>query len=227
VISEFRVRRTPHEVRELIAGVFGTLGGTLAVVTALGVLAAPLIILLFAPGFAQQPDKYALAVSMLRWTFPYLFFVSLTALLSGVLNSYGKFAVPATTSATSAAVEPFGISRLNLPAASVLARDSPWSHRPLPFRSMQTMAPVIVPSNTRPAITSVSTGGRLALSPPPPQDARSAVMASTPRDRTNAGGETRASDLMMLSSCSRNALLAFQSKSTRGHGENAMTMTLD
>ncbi len=34
---------------------------------------------------------------MLRWTFPYLFFVSLTALFSGVLNSYGKFAVPAFT----------------------------------------------------------------------------------------------------------------------------------
>jgi putative peptidoglycan lipid II flippase len=97
VISEFRVRRTPREVRDLVAGVFGTLGGTLAVVTALGVIAAPLIILLFAPGFAQQPDKYALAVSMLRWTFPYLFFVSLTALLSGVLNSYGRFGIPAFT----------------------------------------------------------------------------------------------------------------------------------
>jgi putative peptidoglycan lipid II flippase len=97
VISEYKVRRTRADVRDLVAGVSGTLGGLLTVVTAIGVLAAPLIILVFAPGFAQQPDKYALAVSMLRWTFPYLFFVSLTALLSGVLNSYGRFGIPAFT----------------------------------------------------------------------------------------------------------------------------------
>lgn len=97
VISEYRVRR-PDEVRDLVGDVAGTLGGLLAVVTAVGVIAAPLIILLFAPGFAQHGgDKYALAVHMLRWTFPYLFFVSLTALLSGVLNSYGRFGVPALT----------------------------------------------------------------------------------------------------------------------------------
>ncbi|MCC6171005.1 MAG: murein biosynthesis integral membrane protein MurJ [Gammaproteobacteria bacterium] len=97
VISEYRVRRSQDEVRELVGGVAGTLGGLLIVVTAIGVVAAPLIILLFAPGFASQGDKYALAVAMLRWTFPYLFFVSLTALFSGVLNSYGRFAVPAFT----------------------------------------------------------------------------------------------------------------------------------
>lgn len=97
VISEFRVRRSQAEVRELVAGVSGTLGGLLVVVTALGVVAAPVIILVFAPGFSQHGDKYALAVAMLRWTFPYIFFVSLTALFSGVLNSYGRFGVPAFT----------------------------------------------------------------------------------------------------------------------------------
>jgi len=97
VISEYKVRRSQRDVRELVAGVFGTLGGLLTVVTAVGVIAAPLIILVFAPGFAQHGDKYQLAVSMLRWTFPYLFFVSLTALFSGVLNSYGRFAIPAFT----------------------------------------------------------------------------------------------------------------------------------
>ena len=40
---------------------------------------------------------FELAAARLRWTFPYLFFISLTALLSGVLNSYGKFALPAIT----------------------------------------------------------------------------------------------------------------------------------
>ncbi|MFO1428162.1 MAG: murein biosynthesis integral membrane protein MurJ [Steroidobacteraceae bacterium] len=97
VISEYRVRRTQDEVRELVGGVFGTLGGVLFVVTLLGVIAAPLIILLFAPGFTHQEGKYELTVQMLRWTFPYLFFISLTALFSGVLNSYSKFAIPSFT----------------------------------------------------------------------------------------------------------------------------------
>ena len=98
VISEHRVQRSHDEVRELVAGVSGTLGAVLLVLSAIGVVAAPLIILLFAPGFTQVQGKYEMAVHMLRWTFPYLFFVSLTALFSGVLNSYGRFAIPALTS---------------------------------------------------------------------------------------------------------------------------------
>jgi putative peptidoglycan lipid II flippase len=97
VISEFKVRRTQDEVRELVGGVAGTLGTVLFVVTAIGVLAAPVIVFLFAPGFTKEAGKYELAVEMLRFTFPYLFFISLTALFSGVLNSYGRFAVPAFT----------------------------------------------------------------------------------------------------------------------------------
>jgi putative peptidoglycan lipid II flippase len=97
VISEYKVRRDAAEVRELVAGVSGTLGVLLLLVTAIGVIAAPVIILVFAPGFTQESGKYELAVEMLRWTFPYLFFISLTALFSGVLNSYGRFAVPAFT----------------------------------------------------------------------------------------------------------------------------------
>lgn len=97
VISEYKIQRSSAEVRELVGDVSGTLGGVLLVVTAIGVIGAPLIILLFAPGFSQEAGKLELAVEMLRWTFPYLFFVSLTALFSGVLNSYGRFAIPAFT----------------------------------------------------------------------------------------------------------------------------------
>lgn len=97
VISEYRVRREAAEVRELVSGVTGTLGAVLLVVTLIGVIAAPVIVFVFAPGFTQEAGKYELAVEMLRWTFPYLLFISLTALFSGVLNSYGRFAVPAFT----------------------------------------------------------------------------------------------------------------------------------
>jgi putative peptidoglycan lipid II flippase len=99
VVAEYRARRTTEEVRDLVDSVTGTLGGLLMLVTVLGVIAAPLIVLISAPGFAAKDEgQFALAVEMLRWTFPYLLFVSLTALAGGVLNSYGRFALPAFTS---------------------------------------------------------------------------------------------------------------------------------
>jgi len=98
VVSEYKVQRPQDEVRELVDGAAGTLAWFLTVVTILGVVAAPLLVLLFAPGFRAEPDKFDLTVEMLRWTFPYLLFISLAALAAGVLNSYGRFAVPALTS---------------------------------------------------------------------------------------------------------------------------------
>ncbi len=97
VVSEYKVKRPHDEVRELVDGAAGTLGTIVFLVSIVGVIAAPLIILAFAPGWHDEPAKFSLAVDMLRWTFPYLFFVSLTALFSGVLNSYGRFVVPAIT----------------------------------------------------------------------------------------------------------------------------------
>jgi putative peptidoglycan lipid II flippase len=98
VISEYKERRSQDEVRELVDGVAGTLGVVLFVVTVIGVIAAPAIIFCFAPGWIDdEQGRFDLAVDMLRWTFPYLFFISLTALLSGVLNTYGRFALPAFT----------------------------------------------------------------------------------------------------------------------------------
>lgn len=95
VVSEYRLRRSPAEVEALVAGVTGTLGALLLAVTAIGVIAAPLVIYLFAPGFDQSGSRHELAVAMLHWTFPYIFFISLTALGAGVLNSYGKFGTAA------------------------------------------------------------------------------------------------------------------------------------
>ena len=98
VISEYRVRRQQAEVRGLIAGVSGSFGLILLVITAIGVVGAPLLVYLFAPGFHQDGGRYDLTVEMLRFTFPYLLFISLVALGSGVLNSYGRFAMPAFVS---------------------------------------------------------------------------------------------------------------------------------
>ncbi len=95
VVAEYRLKRTHADVDALVAGVTGTLGLGLLLVTALGVLVAPVTVLLFAPGFEHAGSRHDLAVEMLRFTFPYIFFISLTALGSGVLNSYGKFGTAA------------------------------------------------------------------------------------------------------------------------------------
>lgn len=97
VFSEYQTQHSPKELQELVDQVTGTLGVILLVITAIGVLAAPLLILIFAPGFTADIGKYELTVDMLRITFPYLLFISLTALAGGVLNSCGKFAIPAVT----------------------------------------------------------------------------------------------------------------------------------
>jgi len=97
VLSEYKVQRSREEMHQLINDVAGTLGIILFGVTALGVVTAPLSIWLFAPGFSADPNKFDLTVTMLRITFPYLLFISLTALAGGILNTWGRFGVPALT----------------------------------------------------------------------------------------------------------------------------------
>ena len=97
VLSEYRTNGTQAAVQLLINRVAGTLGMTLGLVTVLGVIGAPVLITLFAPGFGDDPVKRALAVEMLRLTFPYLFFIALTAFSGAILNTWGRFAVPAFT----------------------------------------------------------------------------------------------------------------------------------
>ena len=67
----------------------------LLLVTAVFVVFMPGVLLLVVPEYADTPGKMELAVELSRWTFPYLLFISLVALLSGVLNSLTRFAVAA------------------------------------------------------------------------------------------------------------------------------------
>lgn len=97
VLSEYKTQRTPGEVQLLIDRVTGTLGAVLLGLTVVGVAASPVLIAIFAPGFIGREEQFDLAAAMLRLTFPYLLFISLTALAGGILNSYGRFAVPAFT----------------------------------------------------------------------------------------------------------------------------------
>lgn len=97
VLAERRAREDLAEVRAFADRVAGTLGGVLLVITVLGVVFAPVLILLFAPGFDDSQGQRELAIGLLRITFPYLLFISLTAFASGLLNTYGQFGVPAFT----------------------------------------------------------------------------------------------------------------------------------
>ena len=97
VLSEYRQQRGEDEVRRLINSVAGTLGFILFVITVLAMLGSPLLTWLFAPGFSDNPAKFALTSDMLRITFPYLLLISLTAFAGAILNSYDRFAVPAFT----------------------------------------------------------------------------------------------------------------------------------
>ena len=97
VLSEYRSQRDRREVRGLIDSVAGTLGLTLTGMTVLAIVAAPVLVWVFAPGFSQLPEKQALTAEMLRITFPYLLLISLTAFAGSILNSYDRFAIPAFT----------------------------------------------------------------------------------------------------------------------------------
>ncbi|MEP6633171.1 MAG: murein biosynthesis integral membrane protein MurJ [Luteimonas sp.] len=94
VFTEVKETRPRPELRELLSRVSGTLGAVLLIVTALGLLLAPQLAALFAPHDAQ---KLGLLTQLIRLTFPFLLFVSLTALAGGVLNSFHRFGLPALT----------------------------------------------------------------------------------------------------------------------------------
>jgi len=97
IFTEYKETRSHEELRALLAYVLGTLGGVLLLLSAVAAAAAPLLVLVFAPGFADEPERLAAASDMLRVTFPYLFFISLVAAAGGVFQSLGRFAVPAFT----------------------------------------------------------------------------------------------------------------------------------
>lgn len=95
VISDYRETRAPQDVKALVDRVAGTFGGVLLLINIIGMLAAPLLVMAFAPGFLDRPEQFALATDLLRVTFPYLFFIALTAFAGGILNTYGRFGAPA------------------------------------------------------------------------------------------------------------------------------------
>lgn len=97
ILAEYKSQQGSDAARTLIAYVSGLLTLCLAVVTLLGMIAAPWIITVTAPGFAGLTDKFALTCALLRITFPYILLISLASLAGAVLNTWNRFSVPAFT----------------------------------------------------------------------------------------------------------------------------------
>jgi putative peptidoglycan lipid II flippase len=97
VLSEYQKKKSHEEIKEFVSAVAGTLGFVLLCVTVLGVIFAPAIVRVFAPGFDTEGPRFDLAVTMLRITFPYLMLISLTAFSGAILNTYNRFWVAAFT----------------------------------------------------------------------------------------------------------------------------------
>ena len=97
IFAEYRAKRGLDETRRLADHVASLLATVLFVVTAIGVIAAPLMVYALASGFSGSADKFELTTQLVRITFPYIFFISLVALSAGILNTFSAFKTPAFT----------------------------------------------------------------------------------------------------------------------------------
>ncbi|MGB1139872.1 MAG: murein biosynthesis integral membrane protein MurJ [Halioglobus sp.] len=120
VLADYKAGGSHAAVQGLVNRVAGMLGGTLLLLTGLTILAAPLVTMVFAPGFYNDPLKFDLTSGMIRITFPYLLLISMTGFCGAILNSYGRFAVPAFTPV---------FLNLSLIGAALVA--APWFEQPV------------------------------------------------------------------------------------------------
>jgi len=97
LLAEYRNQRGTEETHQLVNRVATALFLIVMAVATLGIIGAPLLIHVTAPGFAADADKFALTVELTRITFPYILFMALVALSAGILNTWSRFALPAFT----------------------------------------------------------------------------------------------------------------------------------
>ena len=97
VYSECEASGGEEQVREFLDSMCGRLSIILLAVTIIGVVSAPQLVTVLAPGFRSDPYKLQTTIDTLRFTFPYLFFISLVAMAAGIMNTRGRFSVPAVT----------------------------------------------------------------------------------------------------------------------------------
>ncbi|MBA5708991.1 murein biosynthesis integral membrane protein MurJ [Pseudomonas fulva] len=97
ILAEYKSQQGEEATRTFVAYVSGLLTLVLAVVTGIGILAAPWVVWATAPGFVDNAEKYQLTTDLLRVTFPYILLISLSSLVGAILNTWNRFSVPAFT----------------------------------------------------------------------------------------------------------------------------------
>ena len=97
ILAEYKSQQGEEATRTFVAYVSGLLTLVLAVVTCIGILAAPWVVWATAPGFVDNAEKYQLTTDLLRVTFPYILLISLSSLVGAILNTWNRFSVPAFT----------------------------------------------------------------------------------------------------------------------------------
>lgn len=97
ILAEYKNKQGLDATRALIDRVATLLALVVAGVSLLGVLGAPYIIRVVAPGFHADADKFALTVELTRIMFPYILFITLVSLAAGILNTWNRFIIPAFT----------------------------------------------------------------------------------------------------------------------------------
>jgi putative peptidoglycan lipid II flippase len=87
----------PAKARALANSLAGLMSIWLSGLVVLGIVFMPQVLFVLAPGFVGEAERFPLAVELTRITFPYLLFICLAALVSGVLNGMDRFAAAAAT----------------------------------------------------------------------------------------------------------------------------------
>ncbi|PLZ01177.1 murein biosynthesis integral membrane protein MurJ [Burkholderia sp. WAC0059] len=95
ILAEFKNHEGHEATRALVDATSTVLAWVLVVLSLLGIAGASLVVLVVASGLTSDGQAYPLAVTMTRIMFPYIVFISLTSLASGVLNTYKQFSLPA------------------------------------------------------------------------------------------------------------------------------------
>ena len=97
VLAGYRNQSPVEQMRDFVAVMSGNFIAVMTSISLFGVVAAPLFVIIFAPGFRDDPVRLGITAEMLRITFPYLGFISLTAFAGALLNSFHRYAIPAFT----------------------------------------------------------------------------------------------------------------------------------
>jgi putative peptidoglycan lipid II flippase len=94
VMTEYKQKKHPDELRDFLNAIFSWAVLVLCGLTVMGIILAPVVVRVIAPGFTADAMKFHDAVNLTRIMFPYLIFIGMTAFFSAIQFTYGSFTMP-------------------------------------------------------------------------------------------------------------------------------------